>query len=418
MKECAGERTTLKILWVKAGGIYPPNIGGRIRSYRILKALARRHRVTLFTFYAATPDDLHGELEHQFTRVVLMPLTIPGGRTIREAARYARCLFSPLPYTVSKFSHPQVTQRLLQVVAEDKPDVIVCDFVYAAQCIPWDTPIPKILFTHNVETSIWKHHYKFARNPVWKALSWREYRAMDRFERDCINKVDHVLTVSDHDRNIFASMIDASRITVIPTGVDVEYFHPSGREEDPNTLVFSGAMDWMPNEDGISYFIREILPRIRKQVPNASLCVVGRDPTRGLYGLGATQRGIEITGRVDDIRPFVHRAAVFIVPLRIGSGTRLKIFEAMAMGKAIVSTTLGAEGLPVRPGHDIAIADGPREFANATIDLLRDPVRRAEIARAARELVEHSYSWDAVVQPFEAVLKTLAAQQGSQSVHG
>jgi polysaccharide biosynthesis protein PslH len=203
-------------------------------------------------------------------------------------------------------------------------------------------------------------------------------------------------------------MTDPSRITVIPTGVDIEYFRPSDHQEEPNTIVFSGAMDWMPNEDAIVYFIKAILPRIRKHIPSASLCVVGRDPSRGLLQLGASQRGIEVTGRVDDVRPFVRRAAVYVVPLRIGGGTRLKIFEAMAMGKAVVSTTIGAEGLPVHPGQDILIADDPEDFANTTINLLGDPIRRSEIGRTARELVDRWYSWDAVVQPFEAVLEMLA----------
>jgi polysaccharide biosynthesis protein PslH len=405
----------LKILWVKAGGIYPPNIGGRIRSYRLLKALARRHSITLFTFYAATKDDLHSALKYEFPRVVLMPLTIPTGRTFREALKYARSLFSPLPYTVSKFCQPEVTRRIRQLIAEDKPDIIVCDFLFAAQSIPWDIPIPKILFTHNVETAIWKHHYKVSRNPFWKAVSWREYQVMDRFERYCINRADHILTVSDRDRESFAKMTDPSRITVIPTGVDLEYFQPSTGQEGPNTLVFSGAMDWMPNEDAIVFFIKEILPRVRKQIPGASLCVVGRDPSRGLFELGASQPGIEITGRVDDIRPFVLRGAVYVVPLRIGGGTRLKIFEAMAMGKAVISTTIGAEGLPVRPGIDIVIADDPQRFADSTIQLLREPIRRAELGRAARELVEQSYSWDEVVRPFETVLEMLAVR-GKESL--
>jgi polysaccharide biosynthesis protein PslH len=401
----------LKILWVKAGGIYPPNIGGRIRSYRILKALAQRHSITLFTFYATTKDDLHSVVEKEFTRVVLMPLRISSGRTFREALSYARHLFSGLPYTVTKFCKPMVAQRILQLVAEDKPDVIVCDFVIAAQCIPWDIHIPKILFTHNVETAIWKHHYKVSRNPFWKVLSWREYRVMDRFERHFIGRADHLLTVSDRDREAFSNMIDPSRITVIPTGVDLEYFHPSTGQEGPNALVFSGAMDWMPNEDAIVFFVKEILPRVRKQIPDASLCVVGRDPSRGLLELGASLPGIEITGRVDDIRPYVHRGAVYVVPLRIGGGTRLKIFEAMAMGKAVISTTIGAEGLPVHPGKDIVIADDPQTFADSTIQLLRDPLRRAELGRAARELVEQNYSWDVVVQPFETVLKMLAGEE-------
>jgi sugar transferase (PEP-CTERM/EpsH1 system associated) len=401
----------LKILWVKAGGLYPPNIGGRIRSYRILQALAKRHSITLFTFYAATEDDLHSALEKEFDRVELMPLAIPAGRTFREALSYARYLISPLPYTVSKFCKPEVTRRVLQLVGETRPDVIVCDFVFAADSIPWHIPIPKILFTHNVETAIWKHHYKLARNPFWKMLSWREYRTMDRFERNCINRADHVLAVSENDQSVFSKMIDPSRISVIPTGVDVEYFRPSNDQEEPNTIVFSGAMDWMPNEDAITFFIKTILPRIRQDIPNASLCVVGRNPSRGLRNLGTTELGIEITGTVDYIRPFVHRAAIYVVPLRIGGGTRLKIFEAMAMGKTIVSTTIGAEGLPVRSGRDILIADDPEDFAKSTIKLLRDPIRRAEIGRAARELVERSFSWDAVVQPFEVVLKRLAVEE-------
>jgi polysaccharide biosynthesis protein PslH len=401
----------LKILWVKAGGLYPPNIGGRIRSYHILKALARRHSITLFTFYAATKDDVHNALEHEFTQVVLMPLTISTGRTFREAVSYARYLFSPLPYTVSKFCRPEVAHRLSQLVQENKPDVIVCDFVIAAQAIPWDTPIPKILFTHNVEAAIWGHHYRVARNPLWKLLSWREYRKMDRFERDCLKRANHVLTVSDHDRNIFSRLIDPSRITVIPTGVDLEYFRPSPNPDQTTTLVFSGAMDWMPNEDAMVYFIKQILPRIRKQIPNASLCVVGRNPSRALLELAASHQDIEITGIVDDIRPFVHRAALYVVPLRIGGGTRLKIFEAMAMGKAAVSTTIGAEGLPVHPGQDILIADDPEEFADTTLRLLGDPVRREELGRMARELVSRTYSWDAVVQPFETVLNMLVEQK-------
>jgi sugar transferase (PEP-CTERM/EpsH1 system associated) len=401
----------LKILWVKAGGLYPPNIGGRIRSYRILRALARRHSITLFTFYAATKDDLHSALEHEFDRVVLMPLAIPAGRTLREALSYARYLSSPLPYTVSKFCKPEVARRLLQLVGETQPDVIVCDFVAAAQSIPWNLPIPKILFTHNVEAAIWRHHYKVAGNPFWKLLSWREYRAMGRFERDCLKRADHVLTVSDHDRDIFSKMIDPSRITVIPTGVDVEYFRPSPDRTQPNTLVFSGAMDWMPNEDAMVYFIKRILPRIRRQIPNASLCVVGRNPSRALLELAAGHQGIEITGIVDDIRPFVHRAAVYLVPLRVGGGTRLKIFEAMAMGKAVVSTTIGAEGLPVHPGQDILIADDPDDFADKTVELLGNSDRRAELGWRARELVGRTYSWDAVVQPFETVLNMLVGTE-------
>ena len=406
MKGSVGkEERTLKILWVKAGGLYPPNVGGRIRSYNILKGLARRHSVTLFTFYAATPDDIHSQLECEFDRVVCVPLAIPSERTFRGALRYGRHLLGRRPYTVAKFCQAGVAPRLRQLIATSKPDVIVCDFVFAAETIPWNTPLPKVLFTHNVETSIWQQHYTLARNPLWKIMCWREYKTMQWFERCCINRADHVLTVSAQDQSVFSEMIDSSRITVIPTGVDVNYFRPSSEPPQPNTLVFSGAMDWLPNEDGVQYFVKQILPLIRKQMSNVSLCVVGRSPSRRLLALGADHPNVHVTGCVDDVRPYVQSASVYVVPLRIGGGTRLKIFEAMAMGKAIVSTSIGAEGLPVQPGIDIMIADKPEEFARATVHLLEDHNRREALGRAARELVVHGHSWEVVAQDFERVLE-------------
>jgi sugar transferase (PEP-CTERM/EpsH1 system associated) len=398
----------VKILWVKAGGLFPPDTGGKIRSYHILKALARRHSVTVFTFYAVIPGDLHAQLESQFARVVCLPLRIRSGRTFRDGLEYLRNFLSGLPYTVSKFCRPEVVAALRKLMTEQKPDVIVCDFVVAANVIPWEAPTPKILFTHNVEALIWKRHFQLAHNPLWKAVCWWEYQVMERFERSCVNRSDHLLTVSEHDRRIFSELKDPSRITVIPTGVDVDYFRPLPDREEANTLVFTGSMDWMPNEDGITFFIKEIWPRIRELIPDVSFAIVGRCPSSRLLELAATQQGIHITGRVDDIRPHTHRSSVYIVPLRIGSGTRLKIFEAMAMGKAVVSTTIGAEGLPVRSGREIVVADRADEFADAVVTLLRDSARRRELGRAARELVEQKYSWDCVVQPFEEVLEKLA----------
>jgi polysaccharide biosynthesis protein PslH len=398
----------VKILWVKAGGLFPPDTGGKIRSYHILKALARRHSVTVFTFYAAIPGDLHAQLESQFARVVCLPLKIPSGRTLREGLEYLRNFFSGLPYTVSKFCRPEVAAALRNLMTEQKPDVIVCDFVVAAKVIPWESPTPKILFTHNVEALIWKRHFQLAHNPLWKAVCWWEYRVMQRFERNCANRSDHLLTVSEHDRTFFSELTDPSRITVIPTGVDVDYFRPQPDREEANTLVFTGSMDWMPNEEGIIFFVKEIWPQIRKQIPGVSVSIVGRSPSSRLLELAATQDGVHVTGRVEDIRPYTHRGSVYIVPLRIGSGTRLKIFEAMAMGKAVVSTTIGAEGLPVRSGREIVLADSADEFADAVVALLRDSARRRELGRAARELVEQKYSWDCVVQPFEEVLEKLA----------
>jgi len=400
----------LRILWVKAGGLVPLDSGGKIRSYNILRQLAGEHRVTYFGFHGEQDDAPHAELKGIFERVATCPLKLPAAKSFAELMQYGKELFSREPYAISKYCQPWVGRELRKLVESETYDVMVCDFLVAAGVIPWDLPCPKVLFTHNVEALIWKRHYEVARNPLWKLLSWREWRAMERAEKRYLREADQVLAVSQTDRDFFAQEVPAEKLTVIPTGVDVEYFRPITVEEEPNSLVFTGSMDWMPNEDGIFYFAEEILPRIFEKLPNARLSVVGRKPSARLKALAASDpHHLHLTGWVDDIRPYLAQSAVCIVPLRVGSGTRLKIFEAMAMGKALVSTTIGAEGLPVRHGEDVLLADAPEDFANSVVRLLEDAVERRRMGNAARVLVETKYSWASVAKEFAASLERVVA---------
>jgi sugar transferase (PEP-CTERM/EpsH1 system associated) len=394
----------MNILWVKAGGLLPLDTGGKSRSYHILRALAQEHSVTIFAFYAAQQLDLHPELRQHFSRVECIPLEIPVPGSFSDYLAYLRNLFSLQPYSMAKYCRPGVAGRLRSLVASSTFDVIVCDFVVAAGAIPWEFRCPKVFFSHNVEALIWRRHYTVASNPIWKAVCWREYKLMAQVERNYMRKADHVLTVSPVDRDVFTQFIDPQKITVIPTGVDTDYFMPARGEEQSNQLVFTGSMDWMPNEDAMLYFVKEILPLIRLQIPDVSLLIVGRRPTRQIQNLASRDQGVQVTGTVEDIRPYVKQGIVYVVPLRVGSGTRLKIFEAMAMGKAIVSTSIGAEGLPVTHGENILLAEKPEEFASAVVALLRDAEIRQRVGMAARELVEKKYSWIAVAAVFEKAL--------------
>ena len=396
----------------------PLDSGGKIRSYNILKQLAREHRVTYFGFHAEQDDAPHAELKGIFERVVTCPLKLPAAKSFAELMQYGKELFSREPYAISKYCQPRVARELRKLVESEKYDVIVCDFLVAAGVIPWDLPCPKVLFTHNVEALIWKRHYEVARNPLWKMLSWREWKAMERAEKRYLREADHVLAVSQTDRDFFAKELPAEKLTVIPTGVDVEYFRPMSVEEEPASLVFTGSMDWMPNEDGIFYFAEEILPKIFEKLPNARLSVVGRKPSARLKALAATDpHHLHLTGWVDDVRPHLAQSAVCIVPLRVGSGTRLKIFEAMGMGKAIVSTTIGAEGLPVRHGEDVLLADSPDDFASSVVRLLEDAAERRRLGNAARELVETKYSWASVAKDFATALeKAVSASRPDANV--
>jgi sugar transferase (PEP-CTERM/EpsH1 system associated) len=397
----------VKLLWAKSGTLVPPDSGGTIRSLNLLKQLAKEHEVTLFLFYGEHANDQHHELKKMFHEVITVPLPLPHTkRGVAEALAYAGNFFSPWPYGVAKYGRPEAGARLLEVLRAERFDVLICDFLYVAKAIPWAFPIPKILFTHNVEEEIWRRFYEHAKNPVWKMVTWREFRRMAAVERRYVCLADHVLAVSENDKRYFASYADPRKITVVPTGVDADYFRPMAREEQANRMVFTGSMDSMANEDAILYLHEAILPEIRRQIPEAEAWVVGRSPSQKLRDLGAQNAGIQVTGSVDDVRPYIAESSVFVVPIRIGGGTRIKIFEAMAMGKAVVSTSVGAEGLPVTHGKDIVLADTPEDFSAQTVRLLRDKAAREAIGGAARRLVEENYSWSSVVHSIDQVLET------------
>jgi glycosyltransferase involved in cell wall biosynthesis len=289
---------------------------------------------------------------------------------------------------------------------------VICDFLVPFVNMPDHLPCPSILFTHNVEAEIWRRHAETATGLPMKSLLRRQWQRMLRFERQALARFDLVLAVSDADGCTFQRLYPhalRAPVHVVQTGVDTEYFRPvparaPGR---PAHLVFTGSMDWLPNEDGMQYFVRDILPLIRQQAPEVTLSIIGRSPTPAVRRLGL-EAGIEVTGRVDDVRPHIAAGAIYVVPLRIGGGTRLKIFEAMSMGKAVVSTTIGAEGLPVTDGTDIVLADEPAAFADAVVRLVRDAAARQQLEAAARRLVVDRYDWSAVAQDFEDALARAA----------
>jgi polysaccharide biosynthesis protein PslH len=394
----------MKILWVKAGGLVPPDSGGKIRSYNMLRELARENAITLFSFHPFDPDDAHEQLQSILRRVVCVRIDLPKPKSLKELVNYGTNLLTWQPYNIAKYCQRNVRGELCSLLQQETFDVIVCDFLIAAGAIPWGISTPKVLFTHNVESQIWKRHYRVARNPLWKTLSWREWHTMESVEKRYAMLADHVLAVSEDDSRFFRQFIDPKKLSVIPTGVDVEYFSPSNTTERPNSLVFTGSMDWLPNEDGVIHFIREILPLIRKEIPGVSFTVVGRNPSSQLLTVAASESNVSVTGRVEDIRPFLSSAAVCIVPLRIGSGTRLKIFEAMSLGRAVISTTVGAEGLPVLHGEHLLIADDPRTFARYTLRLLRNSEERQRLGSRARKLVREKYSWAEVTNEVMHVL--------------
>jgi sugar transferase (PEP-CTERM/EpsH1 system associated) len=407
----------MKILWLNANLLLPLDKGGKLRTWHLMRHLAARHAITYVSF--VEPGELREHVEGMrevCDKLVTVRRSDVSKGSIRFYADAARYLVNPQPYAVAKYRSAEYAARVRELLAGGDYDLVVCDFLVPLVNMPPSLPCPAVLFTHNVEAEIWRRHAETATNPVSRRLLATQWRRMLRFERAALGRFDLVLTVSETDSRTFSRLYGdaAAAHHVVPTGVDTEYFAPltdHSRKDEPH-LVFTGSMDWLPNEDGMLYFVRDVLPLIREVEPAVTLSIVGRAPTPAVKRL-AEERGITVTGRVEDVRPHVAPAAVYIVPLRIGGGTRLKIFEAMSMAKAVVSTTVGAEGLPVTDGRDIVIADEPADFARAVTALLRDPRERRRLETAARRLVVERYDWSAVSRQLESAL-VMTARTGAE----
>ena len=399
----------LRILWVKVGGLWPPNTGGRLRTLHMIAELSQRHRVSVIT--TRHPADESTGLRSRLPAcegIDAVPYTLPKQGTSRFALAVARSWASPYPADLWRWRIPAVRARIRERLAEGV-DLCVADFLVAMPNLPSRTTTPVVLFEHNVEYMIWKRLHEVEKRPARRALLGLEWRKMRQYEARACARASLTVAVSEADRALLAANAPGADIRAIGTGVDTTYFHPNGAVEAPASLVFTGSMDWYPNEDAIMYFIAEILPELRREVPGLSLAVVGRDPPERLRAACAAA-GVQVTGTVADVRPHVAEAAVYVVPLRIGGGTRLKIFEALAMGKAVVSTRVGAEGLPIVPGEHFLQADSPADFTQAVVTLLKDPDRRRALGRAGRRLVEDRYSWNQVTRQFEGHCEEVVAR--------
>ena len=392
----------LRILWVKVGGLWPLHTGGRLRSFHILSELARLHRVTLMTTHGPgeRPDDLAGRLP-QCERVTSFPCAAPKLGSVGFARAVAGSWLSPLPVDLWKWQVPGVREAVRQMFAAGEVDLCVADFLYTTPNVPLAGPVPTIFFDHNVEHVIWKRLSQVEATRWRRLLMEVEWRKMRRAEIRACLQARLTIAVSELDRQLLATSAPGAAIRSIPTGVDTAFFTPNGSHEASASLVFVGSMDWYPNEDAILHFIHAVLPEIRRRVPESSLTVVGRNPTARLRA-AAADAGVRITGTVDDVRPYMSEAAVVVVPLRVGGGTRLKIFEALAMAKAVVATGVGAEGLPLVPGTHYLRADAPPDFARAVVALLEDPVQRKTLGAAGRRLVEARFAWASIARKFAA----------------
>jgi len=391
-----------RLLFVSPQFLFPLDAGGKIRTTNILRHM-KGGAFEIELISPAAPGEAErfaAEIAAICDRFEAWPAA-PGGiaRTLHRIAGLAT------RYPVAVWSdRTRAGRAAVGAALARRPDVAVVDFTHGVVLCPDALGVPGLLFTHNVETEIFRRHAEIAGGPM--KLLWRsEYAKMARFERRAAALFDTVIAVSERDAETFRADFGVRHAAAIPTGVDLSFFaHMPPPADGAPLIAFTGSMNWRANIDGIEWFMDEVWPRIAARRPDARFRIIGRDPPEALVA-AAKKRGLawDFTGFVDDIREHMTGALAYVIPLRVGGGTRIKAYEAMAMGPPVVSTALGVEGLPVEDDTHYLRADAAGDFADAVIRLLERPELRDRLSRAARGFVEANFGAEKVAAVFERI---------------
>jgi sugar transferase (PEP-CTERM/EpsH1 system associated) len=397
---------------------YPPHQGATIRSFNILRQLAARAEIDLLSF-VTRPEEVPaaGPLQ-ELCRRIAWDLTPQRSLFQRALTTF----FSPQPDMALRFASPRFAGLVQDALRAESYHAVLGVGIdvgrYLLQIAGWRRQMapsdrrPVLIFDDlNAEYLLQQRAFETDLRQCWRPrraagalYSFIQWRKLRRFEARLCRTVDHVVAVSEADRLALQRLVPGLDAVVVPNGVDLDHYSPAlalpPADIPRPALVFTGKMDFRPNVDAAIWFAEEVLPRIRAEFPGAAFAIVGRDPHPLVRRLSQLP-GVLVTGYVPDDRPYFSAADVYVVPLRVGGGTRLKVLSAMAMGKAIVSTSLGCEGLGVVHGRELLLGDTPEEFAGHTIRLLQDAGLRQELGRRARQFVEAHYAWSALVPRLE-----------------
>lgn len=396
----------MRILWVKTGPLLPLDTGGKRRTHALLTEMSKTHQV-VYASLLPEGESLHPQEEgdtYAATKVWIRSHTPVKGSLGFWLDLAKSTVFTTRPYALQRYEANELKQKLSEFSKEQTFDLVICDFLAPAlNFFGLNFTCPVILFQHNIEAQIWR---RLAENQSSLVKRWYlgiQHKRMQHWESRLSALFDGVITVSPEDTEISRTEYRLTNVLGhVPTGVDVDSFQPVSpkMQGQPFVMGFLGSMDWMPNIDATMDFVKEILPRVRANLPDCRFKIIGRKPPAKIRELAVNDPGIEVTGTVEEVQSHVHECDVIVVPLKAGGGTRIKIYEAMAMGVPVVSTTIGAEGLAVTHGEDILIADDAPTFAAALINLAQDRKFSMTLAQKARSEVETNHSWTKATRCF------------------
>ncbi|MCC7124647.1 MAG: glycosyltransferase [Acidobacteria bacterium] len=411
----------MKVLFLSQIVPYPPHGGVLQRGYNLLRELGRHTEVHLMAF--VHPDEMSTPRAVEESRAALgafcasieyFPLWAKASRAHRLTALGMSAL-SASPFSMIAHRSAALDQRLRTLLATARFDLVHVDTIGLDPFVRPHRALPSVLTHHNIESMLMARRAAVERSWAARAFLRREAAKLRTHEMTVTRAYDVNVVVSPNDERTLLEMTPGLRTAVVPNGVDVDYFRPEpGRRQTP-TLIYTGGMNMFANRDAVLHFTTDIWPRITARVPEVRFLAIGQDPPPELRAQAAVDPRIVVAGFVQDIRPHVDDAAVYVVPLRVGGGTRLKVLDAMAMGKAIVSTTVGSEGIEGEVGTHRLIGDTPEAFADAVVTLLNDEDRRRSLGAAARALAETRYSWGIIGQRLLGAYETAIAARSSRA---
>jgi polysaccharide biosynthesis protein PslH len=394
----------VKVLFLSQIVPYPPHGGVLQRGFNIVRELGRRAEVHLLAFVhpdaLPTPDTLEESraVLGGFCRAVEYFTLWPKQSRAHTASALTLGLLSNDPFSVIAHRSARYARAVRQALAGDHFDVVHADTIALTPFVDLraSRTTPTVLTHHNIESQLMQRRSEVETRAAARWFLRREADKLRDYEAEVSPRYDVNIFMSTQDRDLLGGRVPGIRAAVVPNGVDVDYFGADESGGSEPALIYTGGMNMFANRDAVMSFLTEVWPAVVAAVPGATFYAVGQDPPRELQALAAQDPRIVVTGYVDDIRPLVRKAAVYVVPLRVGGGTRLKVLDAMASGKAIVSTAIGCEGIDVVPGQHLLVADAPDDFARTTIALLNDPAHRQQLGAAARTRVQERYAWPVV----------------------
>ncbi|NIU02073.1 MAG: glycosyltransferase [Nitrosopumilaceae archaeon] len=407
----------MKVVFLSQRFLFPQDTGGKIRTSKILEQLNKIFSLTVLSNMESPQDDPYlPEMERICDKFIPVPWVETKRYTLQWYLEVLKKSFSRYPVPMLNDYSAELERAVLDELNRQSYDLAICDFMQSTLNFQHVKNIPRLLFQHNVEATIAQRHMQRAKDPFFKIFWWLQFKKMFYHEKKQCGLFDRVIAVSENDKLRMEDWYGVNNVCTIPTGVDTEFYAATKNSKEKKQIVFVGAMDWLPNDDAMKYFLNSIFPLIQKQEPGAHFIIVGRNPSPALKKTINKIPNVKLTGWVEDTRPYIAESAVFIVPIRIGGGTRMKIYEGMAMGKAIVSTSIGAEGLPVKHGEHIYLADTETRFAEYVIKLLQNTENRQRMGMGARQYVYNNFRWKKVAEAFANICQETVKRNNTNAL--